>query len=266
MGLGGSGESFPTTKKDVNVEDQSEKKLELLKDPTHLPTHEEIRAALPSLSTEYGRQAVDDGDFFKIYSKGAAFEILNEEFVAALGDYIANHVHAKESNEPFVILELGAGNGRLAHFLDQDLGRRMPGRVKVIATDNGENAINAIFDNVKEMDYKQALQTYKPNLVIVSWMAPGLDMSADIRKTSSVEEYVLIGDVPATGRDWETWGDDHWDYDENGKPIYEHPNEKAPYIADGFQREEVEAISRAQINRGGGLIGSKTISFRRQHQ
>lgn len=125
-------------------------------------------------------------DLFGIY------QILNKEFNEALAAEVK-----KLGLHP--ILEVGAGNGDLAAVLR---GRG----VKLEAVDNytGLPGKEPRFNVLKpeNMDYRDALVKYKPQLVICSWMPQGCDWTRDFRATSSVAAYILIGE-----EDRVVWGD-----------------------------------------------------------
>lgn len=226
---------------------------EKLRDPNFLPTRSDISRAFES-----GKEWND----FCENKEEPVFEFLNEEFITAFSNYLVQRVGGLGAPEdsPITILEVGAGNGRLAHFLQQKLEAKLPGKVKVVAIDsNNEWSLKPAFP-VEKIDHKTALQKYKPKIVIFSWMPTRDEVTTDFRATDSVEEYILIGEVDGgcSGDGWETWG----------KPTSLHEkNMVAPYIADGFEREDLDDISQYQIGRTDKprVYGnSQTVSFRRE--
>ncbi len=243
--------------------------LEMIKDLKHLPTHQEVQDALPSYRTlkdDIGNVEeawVSDKDFANVHEVGKAFELLNREFVVALCDHIQKRMNERPRTESFVILELGAGNGRMAHFVQEELNSRAPNKAKVIAVDDGNWKIEHPFGNVEQMDYKIALEKHKPNMVLIAWMPYEKDWSTDVRAIPSVEEYILMGEPASTGTPWETWGEpDHtWDDEE----MEEYKNEPPPFEKDGFEKKDLPTVSSKQIFRRtivGGYTG--TFSFRRK--
>ncbi|GIW66933.1 MAG: hypothetical protein KatS3mg095_0831 [Candidatus Parcubacteria bacterium] len=61
----------------------------------------------------------------------------------------------KESEKsPVIILEVGAGNGRLSYFLSQKLQERVPGKFKIIAVDSREWSIKPVFEVEKMITEK----------------------------------------------------------------------------------------------------------------
>jgi hypothetical protein len=186
------------------------------------------------------------------------FEVLNKEFISALGDYFSQRAAAlgatKES--PITVLEVGAGNGRLTHFLRKSLEEKCPGKINIIATDNGSWGLQERFP-VEKISHKEALEKYNPKIVIFSWMPYEEDITNDFRSAKNVDEYILIGDSECCGDEWRTWGHD------DGT----HRGELAPYIVDGFDYEYLPEIGKHQLGRTdhNDLHNhSKTASFKRK--
>src|ERR1700734_4010848 len=112
-----------------NLSDQ-DKALEVLRNPEHLPTRREGQRTLRTFETEdYGdvdgkamyRSFVKQSDFEKVFGAGDAQEVLNEEFIDTLSDHLLQF-HSEDKQT--VILEVGAGSGRLAHFLSEALNKK----------------------------------------------------------------------------------------------------------------------------------------------
>lgn len=207
-------------------------------------------------------------------------EILTKEYITSLADYLAKRVGdestpVSKSGASSVVLEVGAGDGRLTHFLNQELEKKTKGKERVVATDTlyWETRTKVLERDivlveqakpafpVEKLDYQNALAKYKPDIVICSWMPPGEDWTWAFRKLDNVAEYILIGppDDNVTGKEWETWGIDY-----EGT----HKGEKPPYKKDGFKRVELNALDAAEFSRSkliGDNIGmdSRTVSFRR---
>lgn len=93
--------------------------------------------------------------------------------------------------EQLKVLEVGAGEGRLSHFLQEVINQKASGVIEVKATDD-YSKIQPVYE-VKQMDYREALN-HQPDIVICSWMPPARDWSQAFRGTSSVREYLLIGE------------------------------------------------------------------------
>lgn len=198
-----------------------------------------------------------------IFAEGEPiYEIFNEEYINAFADYFVGKIeeHGASEDQPLVILEIGAGNGRLHHFLQQKLEEKAPRKTKVFATDSGTMALKNDFP-VEQLTHDEALKKYSPDIVIFSWMPFGVDCTKDIRQFDSVKEYILIGEADGgcCGDPWETWGR-NLSYNQGN-------NKKPPYEADQFKKEYLDDLSKLQINRNFGSPGcsvcSMTVSFKR---
>lgn len=248
----------PTTERGLNFE-PPEVVRELLRDPAHLPTHDEINLAFrPSKSSwlEWYDFCFDAQD--------SVYEFLNKEYLTALSSYLAERSKQLGINleQPITILEVGAGSGRLSYFLGQMLEEKMTGRFKIIATDNGSQEIKPQFP-VEKIDYKEALEKYRPTIVIASWMPYKVDWTNSFRAAESVQEYLLIGETDGgtCGDERETWGI-NWYSDPE-----EDENKLTPYQQDGFERVDLKQLSKYQICRTdapGRYNHSRTASFRRK--
>lgn len=184
----------------------------------------------------------------------------------------ADHTHT------FRVLEAGAGNGELAHYLRRALHERgVP--VSFIACDDGSwplprSASGKPFGRVERMGHRMALRTYRPHLVLVSWMPMGVDWTADFRACESVSEYVLLGECydGAAGHNWLTWGNPAFApprVTQLGQGDASHDVDVAPYAADGWVAEELRDVSRWMLSRFSSDVAdcecnSSAIAFRRQ--
>lgn len=127
------------------------------------------------------------------------FQLLNIEFIKELSTKIREMGHN-------TILEVGAGRGLLGKYLSDELGQ------EIILTDDyswwDRNKINLIDYNIKKMDYKEAIKTYNPELIIVSWIPYKKRWTEHFRDNRSVKGYIIIGEGPGgcTGSymDWKT--------------------------------------------------------------
>jgi len=232
---------------------------EKMHDPNFLPSHEEISRAFP-----YTKEGVDSWKEYCFDKENPVFELLNKEFIKSFGDYLSERVEALGGSEqnPVVILEVGAGNGRLTHFLRQYLDVKLSGKIKMIASDSGEWKLKSNFP-VEAIGHEEALKQYNPQIVIFSWMPYQEDYTDDFRATESVEEYLLIGETDGgcCGHEWFTWGND-WSFDEA-----EDQEKQPPYEAGGFERTYIKEVSENQICRTDDLDSphhSRTISFKRK--
>lgn len=182
----------------------------------------------------------------------AKYEALNSNFINTLTNHIVSSADRNSGGAPAVILEVGAGDGRLSGFIRQRLWALGIDDISVIATDSGEWEITPEAE-VITMDQAEAVQQYKPDIVISSWMPMQVDFTADFRTQPSVKEYILIGEVDhgCCGDQNKTWG---------------AGSEQAAYQKDGFLRNDLTYISEKQICRTdwhGAYIHSRTVSFLR---
>lgn len=173
---------------------------EKLVDPAFLPTFSELVRAF---SPGEGPQRYYWDDYCE---SSGAWEILTEEFIGALGDHLLTSAekYGASPEKPLVVLEVGAGNGRLTHFLGEFLDKKAPGVFAAIATDNGEAEEAKPVFPVDIIDFQDALIKYQPGVVISSWMIGFEDWTPYFRSTKSLREYVLIGYPDYCGR-VESW-------------------------------------------------------------
>lgn len=184
------------------------------------------------------------------------YEVLSREYIAGLGGYLAQRIEELGGTEenPLMILETGAGDGRLTHFLRLCLEDLSPGKSNLVATDKKQNWI-PIHYPVEVLDYRKALQKYNPTIVIASWMPLGKDWTPAYRKTPSVQEYLLIGE-PDGGvcGSFATWGE---------KPFYK-PVPVPEYQKDGFEMVFLDQVTINQfLSRENLWSNSATVAFRR---
>lgn len=210
---------------------------ERLLEPFHLPTHAEIMKAFPSYD-----------DWHKFWKKNHIFELWNKEFVNALVDYLADRV-AKLGK--LRIVEIGAGDGKLSRFielvaqekgLDADFEMIMP-------TDSNKWVLNDNISVVKE-SYEDAINMFRPNIVLSSWMPPGQDWTKTIRQFDCVKEYILIGDCTNCGDLEQTWG--NFNFEE-------------PFHVDSFEREVLLDLHRLQISRGDVFAHHNVLGTNKTH-
>jgi hypothetical protein len=185
------------------------------------------------------------------------FEIYTSEMVDALAKYVRrrlaelgeSHPHARA--RPCTLLEVGAADGRLSHYLNA----KLPDGVRVVATDLNPRptmrvSIQKSADGppeipedqecqVEQLSVEEALKTHTPVMVLVSWMPAGRDWTAQFRKCHTCLEYLLVGPThgSSSGHDWFTWGQGGLD------------SEVAPHTADGWSRHNVAAVARWQLSR-----------------
>ncbi len=138
--------------------------------------------------------------------KHFVFQIPNKEFIYELANKI-------KGIGPKTILEVGAGRGIISKYLSEVLGKN------IIMTDsydwwNYKNPETKILcPNVLKRTYIEAIEEFKPDLIIASWIPYGQCWTKDFRKYPFVKGYILIGEYEgATGcdEDWDTnWEIEH---------------------------------------------------------
>jgi hypothetical protein len=214
------------------------------------------------------------------------YDLFTDEYVEGL----AEHLKGRK-----LIVEVGAGSGRLSHLLRRKLGSRS----EIIATDSGSwsrmRGLRPVYPVVK-CDYSTALSTYNPDAIITSWMPMNQDWTSAFRKKESCQEYILIGNPDSCGKLWDTWGTRSTDlFDQSlsflkGKPVMdnwpidifewmsgsyaevgpdfssEHVKKEdiPPYETAGFRKIELNDLSRLQLSRYDRTVrsgNSRTISF-----
>lgn len=160
-------------------------------DPFYLPSYAEM-------CEKFGGR---DGMWSELISHSRAqkqffCEYYTKDYIEALGEHLQPRLTADRQT---TILEVGAGVGRLSKALGDIL---VDQSVAIIPIDSRP------FPGVEEIDYREALKKYQPNIVLCAWMLDGKDWTPDFRQTPSVEEYLLIGEAAgsmgASGTD-ETW-------------------------------------------------------------
>eukprot|EP00316_Scyphosphaera_apsteinii_P023827 CAMPEP_0119317586 /NCGR_PEP_ID=MMETSP1333-20130426/43640_1 /TAXON_ID=418940 /ORGANISM="Scyphosphaera apsteinii, Strain RCC1455" /LENGTH=336 /DNA_ID=CAMNT_0007323565 /DNA_START=540 /DNA_END=1550 /DNA_ORIENTATION=- len=115
-------------------------------------------------------------------------EALTTEGVAALAHYLQERQRTLRSSRP--VIEVGAGDGRLAFMLNKT------GLVEhgVVASDI--DPAHAFGFPIEKMGWREAINFYRPKLVLCAWMTCGEDWTQGFQD-AAVAEYVLIGDVAA---------------------------------------------------------------------
>ncbi len=121
------------------------------------------------------------------------YEIWNREYINALAKQIGNHK---------IVMEVGAGSGRLSYFLRKKLPNN-----QIIAIDISlKNKVAGI--PLIKMSMKQALQKFKPDILICSW--PDAFFWQEIKHNTSAKKIILIGDSEDTPLAREIKGEWQW--------------------------------------------------------
>jgi hypothetical protein len=129
----------------------SEKLKEKLQDPFYLPTRDEIFRVFKSFK---------EWSIFCNNPEHPIFEALNQEYLDALNNYFlqqAENFNATK-NKPLVILEVGAGDGHLAYFLQEKIKEQKSNKIKILATNlyTKEWKIKSVFP-VENISQKKAI-------------------------------------------------------------------------------------------------------------
>ncbi len=183
-----------------NIELRREQIREKMKDPKFLPTRVELIKACEDEATH----RYSDNEFSELVSFGGMYqnqyEILTQEFVESLSKYFSERIKKYYSDKPITLLEIGAGKGRLSHFIQEELNKSIQGKFNIIATDSGKSKFQPDFP-VTIKDAKESLKEYNPDIVFASFI-PNMgtyDWTEDIENTESVKEYIVVGPhQPAT--------------------------------------------------------------------
>lgn len=241
-------------------EEQRQKLLE----PSFLPTMVQIVSAFSDPKKNESQADPIDQNWVDLARSGF-YDLLNVEYIDTLANYLLSRATELRviPQKPTTVLEIGAGNGRLAHFLRQRLN---PDLITYIATDSREVKEERLKflipdESTEVMSYQEALQTYDPHIVICEWMPYHKDWTAAIRANRTVKEYILIGETGSgcCGEPWETWGNTYF----NEALIDETPQ----YVKDGFRRVDLEGYGWTHLCHSdfspNDPIHSRTVSFRK---
>ena len=231
------------------------------------------------------------------------YEVFTREHVAGLAAYFraraAKRLGAEAPTRSLRVLELGAGSGVLSRALAaatraMDAAERVGGertaacsvtyhatddysfrekeRTKTSREPNDDDDDDD--ETVRAADYRVALRDAAvcdgspPDVVLICWHPIREDWTRAVRLTPSVHEYVLVGetDFGACGHPAETWG---LSGDEFLQTKYSR-EWRPPHEADGFERVDLDALSKHQVCRTDEpwlkARRSGTVSFRRRRE
>lgn len=176
--------------------------------PNYLPSIDDLRQAFKTKS-----------EFDEWTNRNLLYEVFTHEYILDLSEYITRrYTELANRKDSIVVLEVGAGNGKLSHFLEsvtQESSTTQDDilqKISFIATDDSswtttdDGTKVTIGNNVEQADYKTAIEQYHPDIVLTSWMPPNTDWSQFFRE-QDVPEYILIGraDDGVNGTLNETW-------------------------------------------------------------
>ena len=170
------------------------------RDETFLPTTLELRCAF-NLDHEDSMHPYWN-TFVRSFS--GSHEILTQEYIQALANYLVvrvNEIQAEASGYGGIV-EVGAGDGQFAYFLNKALKKS---NIAIIPTDAKIGWIEESKFEVEKADVLAALSKHVPSIVICSWMPEGIDWTDAFANTPSVREYILIGNPDHTGKHNYSW-------------------------------------------------------------
>lgn len=136
----------------------SKEYLQKLEDPTYLPSREEI--------FEQCRKGLSYV-FMDKYERSAGkveYEFVTKELV----EWLTNHLMGYANEEKNTILEVCAGNGKLAYHISKALKEKCWDVFTYHAVDNWDDNWKSKLSIVKNMDNSQWLREYNPNIIICS--------------------------------------------------------------------------------------------------
>jgi hypothetical protein len=167
-----------------------------LTDPSYLPSLAEVQEAE---KTPEGKEAIHA--YYRGGPVAERFEIWTEEYIAGLSKYIVRRL-VHYDNPGGIVLEVGAGDGRLSGLLRQKITSQGL-EASVVATDI-EPPRETHFP-VEAESYDEALEKHEPTIAISSWMPLNEEWTWAMRATPSLQDYILIGAPKLTGN-ISTWG------------------------------------------------------------
>ena len=222
-----------------------------------------------------GGHVANCGPFNYVCEQAGIYEFWTREYIDGLATYLTDRADRAKGNT--VVLDVGAGDGTLAHFLRSALeapaiqGEATSTSKKnisaVVATDDGSWKIRPRFE-VENIGVAEAVAKYRQKcdqlIVLCSWMPMGVDWTAEIW-ANGADEIILIGecDDGNCGDNWLTWG--NLELREDIEEAAVGDALLAPYKSNGYKRFDLEDLSRWQCSRFDSSVSSnsKTVSFRK---
>eukprot|EP01060_Flectonema_neradi_P013082 TRINITY_DN19881_c0_g1_i1.p1 TRINITY_DN19881_c0_g1~~TRINITY_DN19881_c0_g1_i1.p1 ORF type:complete len:405 (+),score=60.15 TRINITY_DN19881_c0_g1_i1:32-1246(+) len=184
--------------------------------------------------------------------------VLNQEMISEL----ANHL--KSQDRP--IIEVGAGSGRLTHFLKQY------GVNDIRATDHKPDGYISGYSTgnfpVERADSDEVVKKYCPHTILCSWMPEGIDWTSSWR-TDQINKYILLGEPfgGQSGTPWDTFGV----VPQNefalppwlGGATFKEPPTSPPYIQDGYTQHLSHDVGKWMIGqRDTGIPTTGCLEYR----
>jgi len=143
-----------------------------------------IKGKLPSYNWIVGNvfRASDLGgaSIFMGCKELAIFQFYSTEFI----DFLAKSIKSIGSKK---IIEIGAGDGLLSHFLQQK-------GIDIIPTDDHSRDDITHPMRVEKLSHKEALEKHNPEVVLISWEELDYTYSIDVLNYHSVKCIVIIGE------------------------------------------------------------------------
>ncbi len=134
--------------------------IKQLEDPYYLPPREEVLVQTKKwLWDELDKYDRKEG---KIWC-----EIITQELIEMLSSHLSSHI---EWNNIIKILEVWAGNGKLAYFLQKNLNQKCADAFDYLAVDYWLDERKNSLPIVQNIYAQDALNAYKPNIIIASWL------------------------------------------------------------------------------------------------
>lgn len=271
-----------------------------LSDPTYLPSKIELASELPAYQAgrtytiqdqrqpgSFPDETYVESLFFETYGS-MAYEILTQEFVEAFAAYLEQRIKeiSERTKSPVMIVEPGAGAGRLSYFLRQKLNETCAGLFEIRATDTHELAKDGSIVTsdripVEPLDVQVTLERYKPQIVLVSWMPKAATWDNLFAQDPHLQEYILIGEPAITGG-WVGVTDPRYDSllptelqfktDEDRHDPHVDAMKKTTWYKHGFVYDRLPDVEKHQLSLGGSFLrqlkeghaNSQMAAFRRK--
>ena len=216
------------------------------------------------------------GPFNVVCEEAGLYEFWTREYIDALATYLLDRANAIDGDT--VVLDVGAGDGMLAHFLRNSMEVRLSSKGKaaspsrtptIVATDDGSWRIRPRFD-VEKLDVREAMAKHRDEcqqlIVLCSWMPMGVDWTA-LMRAGGADEIILIGecDDGNCGDNWATWGNPKFREEDAEDELQDNNLHVPSYEIDGYKRNDLVDLSRLQFSRFDSSVSSnsKSVSFRK---
>lgn len=142
-------------------------------------------------------------------NKHMVYQLPNKEFIYELANKI-------KDIKPDIILEIGAGRGIVSRHVSKILNK------EIILTDSydwwdyKDDETRTLCTNVLKRNHIDAIEEFKPDLIIASWIPHGKSWTKDFRKYPFVKGYIIIGE----SRGGATGSEDDWNTDWKLQHLY----------------------------------------------